>query len=341
MNHDNGLNDLVVEQQRTIERLEARLNQLEARIEEPNNYRAETPSRSRPTIGATSLTSEATGMSRRRMLSGAAAALGGGLLLVKGAQPAAAASGNPVLLGLTNDANAVTALANTTGTSPITVLQVTNSSVGPLAQGISGTADGASDSAGVVGSSNAGYGLYGFSTRGYALFAGGNGRIGFNSHLASGPPVAGGYGLGDVIRDGAGNLFACVVAGSPGTWRKLTGPQTAGTFHLLAPSVRAVDSRNTGGLLTDATRTIALAVAGIPTTATAISANLTITQSGPNGYAALYAPAAGYQGTSSINWSASGTTIANGVIVGVSAQSVAILVSGSCQFILDVIGFWA
>lgn len=38
-------------------------------------------------------------------------------------------------------------------------------------------------------------------------------------------------------------LWACVADGTPGTWRKLVGADTAGAFHLLPTPVRAYDSR--------------------------------------------------------------------------------------------------
>ncbi|MCU1361595.1 MAG: hypothetical protein JWN99_2884, partial [Ilumatobacteraceae bacterium] len=41
-----------------------------------------------------------------------------------------------------------------------------------------------------------------------------------------------------------GDLYFCVAAGTPGTWRKITGPGVAGGFHALTPG-RVYDSRQT------------------------------------------------------------------------------------------------
>lgn len=48
---------------------------------------------------------------------------------------------------------------------------------------------------------------------------------------------------GELLEDGAGNLWLCTVAGKPGTWRKLGGPASSGTLHLLSAPVRMYDSR--------------------------------------------------------------------------------------------------
>ncbi len=39
----------------------------------------------------------------------------------------------------------------------------------------------------------------------------------------SGPPVSGTFGAGDVVPDGAGAVWVCVAAGSPGTWVQAGG----------------------------------------------------------------------------------------------------------------------
>ena len=52
------------------------------------------------------------------------------------------------------------------------------------------------------------------------------------------------HARGEILIDGSGNLWSCTVAGTPGTWRKLSGPGTAGQMHLLAAPVRVYDSRS-------------------------------------------------------------------------------------------------
>ncbi len=49
--------------------------------------------------------------------------------------------------------------------------------------------------------------------------------------------------IGELIRDGAGDLWLCVATGVPGTWRKLGGTATAGALHVLGTPVRIYDSR--------------------------------------------------------------------------------------------------
>lgn len=48
---------------------------------------------------------------------------------------------------------------------------------------------------------------------------------------------------GELLRDSAGDLWMCIVSGSPGTWRKVVGPATAGALHVLPSPVRIYDSR--------------------------------------------------------------------------------------------------
>ena len=38
---------------------------------------------------------------------------------------------------------------------------------------------------------------------------------------------------GEVVHDTNGDVWVCVSAGSPGTWRKLAGPSASGAFHVL------------------------------------------------------------------------------------------------------------
>lgn len=64
------------------------------------------------------------------------------------------------------------------------------------------------------------------------------------SHATTLPPISGEYALGDIVRDASGNMFACVGAGTPGVWRKLAGPQTAGQLHLLPSPQQAAETRS-------------------------------------------------------------------------------------------------
>ena len=59
-----------------------------------------------------------------------------------------------------------------------------------------------------------------------------------------------------------GDVWCCVIGGTPGTWRKISGPAVAGAFHAIAPT-RVYDSRAgqpAPGLLTiGVPRTVSLA----------------------------------------------------------------------------------
>ncbi|MGN6695034.1 MAG: hypothetical protein ACTHN0_12745 [Aquihabitans sp.] len=105
---------------------------------------------------------------------------------------------------------------------------------------------------------------------------------------ASGAPTAdtAAHAAGDLVEDSAGQLWVCVAGGTPGQWRKLAGPATAGALHILPTPVRVYDSRpgstpNVGSktpLAAGSTRTVDLTAngSGVPAGATAAMVNLLI-----------------------------------------------------------------
>ena len=171
------------------------------------------------------------------------------------------------------------------------------------------------------------------------------------------PPMrAGGRGQLDVDESGA--LWYCVATGSPGPWRKLSGVGTAGSFHAIDP-VRSFDTRwlaNTR--VTDGTSVLVsvadahdpaggvTAASVVPTGATAISYNLTVTRTAGAGFLSVTpgSPTApsGPPTTSSINWTADGATLANGLAVKLdeSRQIRVRCGAGSTDFIIDVTGYY-
>ena len=157
-----------------------------------------------------------------------------------------------------------------------------------------------------------------------------------------------------------GDLWWCVVAGTPGTWRKISGPAVAGAFHALTPG-RVYDSRQAapapGPLAAGANRTISVAdrrdallttgavvEAGfVPAGATAVAANVTITGTVGAGFLTVNPGGNITVGASTINWKADNQDIANGVILTLNANRELTIVAGgggSTGFIIDVNGYY-
>ncbi|PWJ27519.1 hypothetical protein ATK17_3721 [Branchiibius hedensis] len=146
---------------------------------------------------------------------------------------------------------------------------------------------------------------------------------------------------GEFIEDSSGNLWVCVGAGFPGSWRKLAGPASTGAFHVLPAAIRTYDSRSSDGALSGGSRT--LTMSGVPNGSSAVTVSLTATGTSGPGYLALYKAGISYPGNSNLNWSASGTTIAVTTVCAVNASSQLVVrgAGGSTQVIIDVIGYYA
>jgi hypothetical protein len=157
-----------------------------------------------------------------------------------------------------------------------------------------------------------------------------------------------------------GDLWFCVVAGTPGTWRKITGPGVAGGFHPLTPG-RVYDSRQAnpanGPISAGQNRTISVAdrrdallstgavveANFVPAGATAVAANVTITQTAGSGYLVFNPGGNTTVGASTINWKADNQDIANGVILTLDAARQLTIVAGgggSTDFIVDITGYY-
>ena len=224
--------------------------------------------------------------------------------------------------------------------------------------GVVGLATGPGGSYGVYGISQTGNGVVGHSTSGYDFFGEGAGRIGLSPHVGLGPPQSGIYAAADVISDTQGALWSCVVAGAPGVWRKLAGPTTAGSLHTVTPT-RVYDSRSPqplpGMLDTNQPRTISVAdgrkpISGnvqtvdlVPPGATAIACNITITETIGSGFATVNPGINEVISASTINWSHSDQTMANGIIVGIDEERRITLIAGgggSTHIIVDITGYF-
>ena len=223
------------------------------------------------------------------------------------------------------------------------------------------TSTNALDSALWANATNVATGLSVGSTSGRAVVVRASGIAAL--HLPSNNPapptrVGPSFQAGDVEFDTDGTLWICTADGSPGQWRRLGGTTTAGSFTAIAPT-RVYDSRAPqpapGPLANMATRTISVAdgrdasgtvtaPAIVPPGATAVAANLTVVNTvGTNNICANPGGTITH-GASTINWFASGQTLANGVTLAISVDRALTLVAGaqggSADVIVDITGYW-
>jgi hypothetical protein len=293
----------------------------------------------------------------------ATSAVAGSVVL---ASPAAAADGQPLLLGTGGDGQNVATTATRirydgTGLLDRNVMTVTDSDTV--------TSSNPSAIAGYA-STDARNGVYGFTTSsdGYGVVAiNGNGGAGAglwaralggvaarleggkaNALLVPGAtagPVAGAHERGELAIDAGGDLWLCVTSGNPGTWRKLAGPSSAGALHLLASPVRAYDSRNdpAGRIAAGGTRTVSLnPSAAIPGGATAAMMNITLVNTVGGGFLTVFSAAlTSVPGTSSVNWFESGQILSNLQVTAIDSSARIKIYSGAniTDVIVDVIGY--
>ncbi len=167
--------------------------------------------------------------------------------------------------------------------------------------------------------------------------------------------IAAEHGQLTADRDGADTssaLWFCTNAGTPGTWRKLAGPDTAGSFHILPSTIRVYDSRPGDPPITVQKGTIGGAEtraidcklgAGVPAGATAVVVNLTIVDTSASGFIALHKSGLAWPGNSTINWGAANTVLANSAVVATDTQAriAATCSTGSfTHIIIDVVGYY-
>ena len=148
------------------------------------------------------------------------------------------------------------------------------------------------------------------------------------------------------------SVWLCTNSGTPGTWRKLAGADSAGAFHVLPSTIRVYDSRPgkaplgvvKGPLGSAQTRTVDATLGGaVPVGATAALVNLTIVDTSATGFLALHRNGIAWPGNSTINWSAAGTVLANSAVVALDAQArlaVKCSTDSSTHFVIDVVGYY-
>ncbi len=316
----------------------------------------------------------------------AAGAIAGGAGVLASASPAAAAAGtfdssdgvNPALKATgTNGSGGVQASSNTstgvagTSTSGFGVWgrSTSNYGVAGFSTSTAGVSGGSDTNHGIYGSTNSdnhagvlgqgsAYGLMGSGAR--ALYASGSvAHIRFSpiSQARSASPI-----MGDLLFDINGDMWLCTGYNfSPygPIWRKLSGSNTAGSFHPVTPG-RVYDSRIAGGgigpISRGQTRTVSVAnriVNGatpalsnfVPEGATAVTLNVTISATVGSGYLAVNPGGDSIVHASTINWSSAGLSLANSTVVAVNAsREVTVIANGpvgsSTNFIIDVLGYW-
>jgi hypothetical protein len=176
----------------------------------------------------------------------------------------------------------------------------------------------------------------------------------------TGAPSSSVGGVGQFVVDG-GDLWFCVDQKPVGmtqvyTWRKMSGLGVAGSYHPVTPR-RVYDSRKAQGLLSAGQhRDVSVKDAidpgtgevslgdFIPPGATAVMANVTITNTVGHGFLACN-PGLDYTiRASTVNWMTPNQVIANGITLTLNDnRQIALIVNGSgakTQVILDVLGYY-
>ena len=248
--------------------------------------------------------------------------------------------------GVDNPFPGSTGVAGTAGTGGVGVL-------GYVAAG--------ANSVGVRGLSNFGIGVLAESDSGLAVSVLGfkGGRLMQQPTPTAGAPLGVGV-FGEQIRDTAGDLYICIVAGTPGTWRKVTAQHPAyanagGSINLLAQPIRLFDTRpastaplnnslakvSAGVIVTlQITGTVASGLS-VPAGAKGILGNITVVAPDNGGYAQVW-PSGPLPSTSNLNFSVLSATpaIANSLICALTpAGTLNISTSARSDILLDVTGF--
>ena len=234
-------------------------------------------------------------------------------------------------------------------------------SAGQTGYGVVGLCPTGALAVGTLGRADEGYGLVGSSDTGVSILARNGGRIQQQLRSTAGAPTIGTFNKGEMIRDLNGDLYLCVVTGSPGTWQKVTAQHpgyanAGGSINLLPRPIRLIDSRGNGAPITNDSKRFAAGVPleaqitgtvadglSVPAGAKGILGNLTATQPLANGFALVWATGQTQPLTSNINYSVATATpaIANYFISSISAAGKlnVMAAAASTHLLVDVFGF--
>lgn len=232
--------------------------------------------------------------------------------------------------------------------------------------GVSGESIGASGT-GVIGTGGRGvsgdgatYALVASAAGTAALLLGSTVHGGATSRIA--PPLrTDAHVVGEIDIDGDGAVWLCTAAGSPGTWRKIAGPTTAGAFHPVTPG-RVYDSRVADPgpavpIWSGDRRTVSVASRRaldtgvvdladfVPSGATAITANVTVANTVGSGFLTVNPGGVTTVGAATINWWATGQILNNGVTLTLDGDRRLTIVAGgssaaTTDVIIDVTGYY-
>ena len=155
--------------------------------------------------------------------------------------------------------------------------------------------------------------------------------------------------MGALWVDNEGNWWAATADGTDSKWRKLAGPETAGTLHLLASPKRVYDSRPgesppidpKSPLTPNIARTIdpKLNSSGVPSVARGVLVTLTIPALAAGGFATIW-PSGAWPGTSNINFSPN-QNIATTTVVGLGAGATFLVQANvATNVVIDIVGYY-
>ncbi len=156
---------------------------------------------------------------------------------------------------------------------------------------------------------------------------------------------------GELVWDTNGDLWLCIGAGAPGTWRRVSGTNTVGSLQLLTATTRIYDSRpgtqppgvQKGKFQNHEERAISASLGGaVPPTATAVLINATATNTNPGGFFAFFKDLSVWPNNSSLNWGSPNMTIANLAVVAVTAAKFKARMEGAggADLVIDCIGYY-
>lgn len=323
--------------------------------------------------------------SRRHLLKLAAGAAAGGaaLAVARTSGKASAGDTDPILAGRrttsgdTGTSTTILDYENTTGPIVTTALGFQNGNILTVRDRPSGLFIAGSENASAYPAAIAGYGFSavphgvfgvssnggGFGVVGDARSDGGAGVLArgrrANVELApdgdSPATRTDAHVVGELVADTNGDLWYCAVAGTPGTWRKVAGEASAGTFHAATP-FRVYDSRQEGSAGIAGSSDVTLSVKdardvesyavvtpdAVPSGAKAVSANVVAIRAVGQGFATVNPGGDTSVGAAALNW-ADGQTIGNAGIFKISGtRELTVLVRGitNINLTVDITGYW-